>query len=201
MNRLCIIGAGGHGRVLADLALKTGYERICFADDNKVGSVLGFDIVGGLDCLEKLNDGKTDFIIGVGDNTQRRCIAQSHKLNWVTLIHPSAQIGINVSIGKGTAVMAGACINTCAFLGEHCIINTCSVVEHDCVLEDFVHLSPSAALGGTVKLGECTHIGIGAAVKNDVSVCRHCIVGAGAAVIKDLKESGTYVGVPVRKIK
>ena len=199
MNRLIIIGAGGQGKVIADNALKNGYTDICFVDDHTVGEVMGFSVIGTSADIPRLNDGKTDFIIGIGNNTVRKKIAEQFDVNWITLIHPSAQIAVNVSVGKGTVVMAGAVINACATVGDHCIINTRAVIEHDNVIEDYVHISPNAALGGTVRVGEKTHIGIGAMVKNNIEICSGCIIGAGAAVVKNITESGTYVGVPAKK--
>ena len=201
MNRLIIIGAGGHGKVIADNALKNGYTDICFVDDRATGKCMDFPIVGTSADIEKLNDGNTDFIIGIGNNAVRKKIAEKYDVNWVSLIHPSAQIAVNVSIGKGTAVMAGAVINACAEIGEHCIINTRAVVEHDNVIEDYVHISPNASLGGTVHIGEQTHIGIGATVINNIDICGNCIIGAGAIIVRNIEDSGTYVGVPARKIK
>lgn len=201
MNKLIIIGAGGHGKVIADNALKNGYMDICFVDDRSTGECMGFPIVGASADIANLNDGKTDFIIGIGNNAVRKKIAEENDVNWITLIHPSAQIASCVSIGKGTVVMAGAVINACAVVGDHCIINTRAVIEHDNVIEDYVHISPNAALGGTVRVGEKTHVGIGATVKNNIDICGNSIIGAGAAVVKNITESGTYVGVPVRKIK
>lgn len=201
MNRLIIIGAGGHGKVIADNALKNGYKDVCFVDDNAVGECMGLPIIGVSEDIDKLNDGKTDFIIGIGSNSVRKKLAEEHNVNWVSLVHPSAQKAINVSLGKGTVVMAGAVINACAKVGEHCIINTGVIVEHDCHIENYVHLSPSVSLGGTVRIGEQTHVGIGAVIINNVSLCKNCIVGAGAVIIKNITESGTYVGVPARKIK
>ena len=201
MNRLIIIGAGGHGKVIADNALKNGYTDICFVDDRATGKCMDFPIVGTSADIEKLNDGNTDFIIGIGNNAVRKKIAEQYDVNWVSLIHPSAQIAVNVSIGKGTAVMAGAVINACASVGEHCIINTRAVVEHDNVIEDYVHISPNAALGGTVHIGEQTHIGIGATVINNIDVCGNSIIGAGAIIVRNIEDTGTYVGVPARKIK
>lgn len=199
-NRLIIIGAGGHGKVIADNAIKNGYTDICFVDDHATGTCMGFPIVGTGADVSSLDDGKTDFIIGVGNNEIRKRIAQAHDVNWVTLVHPSAQIGAYVSIGKGTVVMAGAVINASATVGEHCIINTGAIVEHDNAIGDYVHISPRAALGGTVRVGDLTHIGIGAVVKNNIAVCDHCVIGAGAVVVKEIKDSGTYVGVPSREI-
>lgn len=199
MNRLFIIGAGGHGKVVADNALKNGYTNVCFIDDRATGKCMGFPIVGTSADIEKLNDGKTDFIIGIGNNAVRKKIAEKFDVNWVSLIHPSAQIAVNVTVGKGTVVMAGAVINACATVGKHCIINTHAVIEHDNIIEDYVHISPNAALGGTVRIGEQTHIGIGATVINNIDICSNCIIGAGASVVKNITESGTYIGVPVRK--
>ena len=195
MNKLIIIGAGGHGKVAADNALKNGYTDICFVDDHSTGECMGFPIVGTSTDIQALNDGKTDFIIGIGNNAVRKKIAEANDVNWVTLIHPSAQIAVNVSVGKGTVVMAGAVINACAAVGDHCIINTRAVIEHDNVIEDYVHISPNAALGGTVRVGTRTWIGMGANVINNVDVCADVIVGAGSVVLRDIKKSGTFYGI------
>ena len=199
MNRLIIIGAGGHGKVVADNALKNGYTDINFVDDHAIGDCMGFHIIGNSADLTSLNDGKTDFIIAIGNNSIREKIAQSYNVNWVTLVHPSAQIATHVSLGRGTVVMAGVVINACTTIGNHCIINTGAVVEHDNVIEDYVHISPNAALGGTVRVGEGTHIGIGVTVRNNMDICTGVTVGVGAAVVKNITESGTYVGVPAKR--
>ncbi len=200
MNRLMLIGAGGHAKVVADIALKNGYETIVLADDCATGFCMDFPIICTCAELEEQNDGQTDFVIAIGKNTIRKRIAERYCLPWVTLIHPSAQIGSHAVIGAGSVVMAGAVINPCATVGNHCVVNTCAVVEHDNALSDYVHISPNAALGGTVRIGECTHIGIGATVKNNVSIAPGCIIGAGAAVVKNIDEAGIYVGVPARRL-
>ena len=97
--------------------------------------------------------------------------------------------------------MANACINTSAKIGKHCIINTAAIIEHDNILEDYVHVSPNATLSGTVKVGELTHIGSGAVVKNNIDICGNCSIGAGATVVKNIEESGVYVGTPSRKLR
>lgn len=199
-NRLVIIGAGGHGKVIADNALKNGITEILFLDDHATGTCMGFRIAGTSGDIPQYDDGKTGFIIGVGSNEIRKRISEKYEVNWITLIHPSAQIGIEVSIGKGTVIMAGSVINSCTTVGEHCIINTGAIVEHDNVIGDYVHLSPRVALGGTVRIGDQTHIGIGASVKNNTSICGSCMIGAGSVVVKDIEERGIYVGVPSRKI-
>lgn len=200
MNRLVIIGAGGHGKVIADNALKNGYTEICFADDHAAGTCMGLPIVGTSADLDALNDGRTEFLIGIGSNQVRKRIAERAALPWATLIHPSAQIAADVTLGPGTVVMAGAIINASAKVGAHCIINTGAIVEHDNVLGDYVHISPKAALGGTVWVDEETHVGIGAVVKNNITICARCVIGAGTAVVKNIRDSGTYIGVPAKEI-
>lgn len=201
MNKLIIIGAGGHGKVVADIALKAGYEDVCFVDDNATGECMGLPIVGKTSDIIRLNDSKTDFVIAIGNNSVRQAVSEKFKVNWVTLVHPSAQIGSSVALGEGSVVMAGAVINPCATVGRHCIVNTGAIVEHDNYLADFVHVSPGAKLSGTVKVGERTWIGVGAGVVNNVEICADVIIGAGAVVIKTIEDKGTYVGVPARKIK
>ncbi len=201
MNKLIIIGAGGHGKVIADNALKNGYTDIAFLDDFAVDDCMGFKVVGKISDIEKFNDKHTDFIIGIGNNAVRRKIAESYDVNWVSLIHPSATTAVNVTVKKGTVIMAGAIVNPCAVIGEHCIINTGAVVEHDNVIENYVHISPKATLGGTVNIGSTTHVGIGATVINNINICSNCVIGAGTVVVKNIEENGTYVGNPARRIK
>ena len=142
-----------------------------------------------------------EFIIAIGDNKKREEISHSPNLKFYTAIHPSAQIGLDVEIQEGTVIMANACINSSAKIGKHCIINTGAIIEHDNIIEDFVHISPNVALGGTVKIGESTHVGIGSIVKNNITICKNCTIGAGAVVVKNIIEEGTYVGVPARERK
>lgn len=197
-NRLVIVGAGGHGKVVADNALKNGYKNICFVDDREVGICFGFPIVGTCADLEKLDDGVTGFVVGIGNNAVRKRIAESHSVNWISLVHPSAQVAEAVSLGDGTVVMAAAVINADSVVGKHSIINTGAIVEHDNVIGDYVHISPKAALGGTVSVGSMTHVGIGATVINNIAICDNCVIGAGGVVVKNIDQCGTYIGVPAK---
>lgn len=203
-KKVVIIGAGGHAKVIADIIQKSQDILLGFLDDNlekgkKV--VCDYKVLGKLeDCLKlKEKNNEIQFIIAIGSNLIRKKIAEKYKLNYYTAIHPSAQIGLEVKIKEGTVVMANACINSCAKIGKHSIINTGAIIEHDNIIENFVHISPQAALAGTVKVGENTHVGIGAIIKNNTGICSNCTIGAGAVVVKDIIEEGTYVGVPARK--
>ncbi|TQE90935.1 acetyltransferase [Ureibacillus terrenus] len=203
-NKLLIIGASGHGKVVADIALKMNkWESISFLDDNQnLKSSMGIDVIGTTKDVHKFIDSH-DVIVGIGNNSTREKIQNMlEKLgaSIPVLIHPSAIIGNDVEIGIGTVVMAGVVINCCTKIGRGCIINTSATIDHDNIIEDFVHISPGAHLAGTVKVGKGSWLGIGSVVSNNINISSGCILGAGAVVVKDIVEPGTYVGVPVRRI-
>lgn len=196
LKKLVIIGASGHGKVIADIALKTGYEEIVFLDDNEnLIECAGFPVVGK-SIEASVMDG--DKIIAIGNAKIRERIQSTVKT--VTLIHPKAVISRRVEIGEGSVVMAGAVINSDAVIGKGCIINTSASVDHDCTIGDFAHVSVGAHVAGTCQIGERTWIGAGATISNNVNICSDCMVGAGAVVIKNIEYAGTYVGVPAKEI-
>ncbi|MBO5408675.1 MAG: acetyltransferase [Clostridia bacterium] len=197
-----VIGAGGHAKVIADIVRKSGDNLIGFLDDSKQAGTEFFDafILGNTDSYQEYI--QKEFIIAIGNNAIREQIAKKMQgVTFYTAIHPTAVIAEGVTIGEGTCVMANAVINADARVGKHCIINTASVIEHDNQISDYVHLSPVAALAGTVTVGERTHVGIGAKVKNNTDICADVMVGAGTVVVNSITEKGTYVGVPARKVK
>lgn len=197
LNRLIIIGASGHGKVIADIALKNGYQDIVFLDDdNTIKECAGYPVIGK---TEKAASMTGDKIIAIGNADIRERIAQS--IDTISLIHPNAVISRRVKIGKGTVVMAGAVINSDAIIGNQCIINTGATVDHDCVIEDFSHVSVGAHIAGSCHIGTKTWVGAGATISNNVSVCNNVIIGAGSVVIKNIVNSGTYVGIPSQPTK
>lgn len=202
-DKLIIIGAGGHGKVVADIAIKTNkWQNIAFLDDESNKTNLGIMVIGKTNDVSKYKD-EADFFVAIGNNAARENIQEKLIANGVSiaiLIHPYAIIGADVEIGIGTAVMAGVVINSSSKIGKGCIINTNSSIDHDNIIEDYVHISPGANLAGTVKVGRGSWLGIGSTISNNVSICSGCILGAGAVAVKDITEPGTYVGVPVRKI-
>lgn len=200
MRRLAIIGASGHGKVIADIARKIGYSEVVFLDDDAtIHECGGYPVLG-----KSIEAGmiEADVIVGIGNAGVRKRIQDSipnEKLT--TLIHPDAVIAEDVVMGVGTVVMAGAVINPGVRIGKGCIINTCSSVDHDCEVGDYVHISVGSHLCGTVSVGSGTWIGAGATVSNNVSICSDCMIGAGAVVVKDIDSAGTYMGVPARRIQ
>lgn len=199
-KEVIIIGAGGHGKVIADIIEKNGDKVYGFLDDSTDKSeIMGYPVLGKTEDCKKYKD--KEFFIAIGNNSVRKKIVLKYsEIRYYTAIHPMAIISRDVKIGEGTCIMAGCVINADTKIGKHSIINSGSVVEHDNVLENFVHLSPGAVLCGTVRVGECTHIGAGVTVKNNVSITGETIIGVGAAVVSDIQIPGTYCGVPAKMI-
>lgn len=202
-KKIVIIGASGHGKVIADIAKLNGYTEIVFLDDDLSRKKCGeYSVVGK--SSDAPNYPTYDFIIGIGNAKIRQLIQQkleSMQLRLAVLIHPAAIVAEDVKVSAGTVVMAGSVINPGTVIGKGCIINTCSSVDHDCQISDYVHISVGAHIAGTVYIGERTWIGAGGIVSNNISICGDCMVGAGAVIVRNIEESGTYVGVPAKKVK
>ena len=198
MNKLIIIGASGHGKVVADIAALNGYKDIVFLDDDEsIRECAGYPVIGK---SAEAPDG--EIFVAVGNADTRKRLMELYKDRVLpVLIHPNAVVAEGVEISVGSVVMAGAVINPGARIGKGCIINTSSSVDHDCIVEDFCHISVGAHLSGTVVVGTGTWIGTGAIVSNNINICGGCMIGAGAVVIKDIDEPGTYVGVPAKELR
>lgn len=202
---LAILGAGGHGRVVADCAEALGWERIeLFADDPAGGASGPWPVAGSVRDLLEQAASFGGVVVGIGANRvrldyHRALIEQGARM--ATLIHPRATVSRHARIAAGTVVFAGAVVNVGAVIGEACIINTCASVDHDDRLADGVHLSPGAHLAGGVTVDECAWIGLGASVKQGVSIGRDVRIGAGAAVVAAAADGLDWVGVPAKPLK
>ncbi len=203
MNKLLIIGAGGHGKVIADIAEKNGYEDILFLDDSPESKSCGRHKVVGKS-LDATTYRGAEFVVAIGNTESRRRIQlflEENGLRVVSLIHPAATVAPDVSVGAGTVVMAGAVVNPGAAIGRGCIVNTCSSVDHDCRIGNFVHISVGSHLAGTVTVGDGVMVGLGAVLVNNIKITDNVTIGAGAVVVNSISERGIYVGSPVRKIR
>lgn len=203
LKKIVIIGASGHGKVIADIARLKGYEDIIFLDDDiSIVQCGKYPVKGGSLEVNIFIDNGYDVIIAIGNAQIRQRIQNTifDKSKIVTLIHPSAVVADEVLIGRGTVIMAGTVVNPGTRIGEGCIINTGATIDHDNRIEDYVHVSVGAHLAGTVKIGRRTWIGAGAVVSNNIEICDDCMIGAGAVVIGNINDRGTYVGVPASKL-
>ncbi len=205
LDQLLIIGAGGHGKVLSDIAMNMyQWKRIAFLDDNSsVQSIMGLEIIGNINSVfQYCKD--FDIFVGIGNQATRKKLMEELMgvgAHLPTLIHPNSVIGRDVEIGMGTVIMPGVVINCCTRMGIGCIINTGSTVDHDNVIGDYVHISPGVHTAGKVTIGNNTWLGIGSIIKNNINISSDCIIGAGAVVIKDIVASGTYIGIPARRME
>ncbi|HYO58407.1 acetyltransferase [Archangium sp.] len=200
--RLVVYGCGGHGKVVADIALTRGLIVEGFVDDGAPagGRVLDLPILGGAAWLEARRSEVT-VALGVGENHARRRVYElCERLGMipVTLIHPTAAVAVSARVGAGVVVMAQAVINPDARVADGAIINSGAIIEHDCEIGAFAHLSPNATLGGAVRIGALAHVGLGASILPGKAVGDEAVVGAGAVVLADVPPRVVVVGVPAR---
>lgn len=206
-DRIAVFGAGGHGKVVADIALASGRRVVAFIDDEPSrhgGRIWDVPVVSWERFTGEAGPWSGAAVaMAIGSNAAREaCTARvrSGGVSLATLVHPSAVVARSARIGEATVVMATAVVNPDAVVGEGSIVNTGAVVEHDCVLGEFVHLSPNAALGGGVHVGPRTHLGLGAVVLPLVRVGADVRVGAGAVVHRAVDDGLTVAGVPARPL-
>ncbi len=204
MQHLCLYGAGGHAKVIAEIAEELGVHiRGVFDNSLLIEKILNmYPVYHNLEHISAWNS--LVFIVAVGNNTHRKRIVEQELLgtrDFATLVHPAAVISRRADIDRGSVVMAGATVNVGAEIGQHCIINTNASIDHDCVIGNYVHISPNAALAGNVWVGEGTHVGIGATVIQGIKIGKWCTLGAGAVIIRDVPDGSTVVGNPGKIIK
>ena len=207
-DKLIIYGASGHGKVIIDVVEKEDRFKIVglLDDDSSIQGhdFCGYSILGGFELLNKDAYQNCKLILAIGDNRVRRCLWQKQKYlgyKLARVAHPSAQVARDVLVGSGTVIMANTAVNSGTKVGENVIINTGATVDHDCIIEDYVHISPGVHLAGNVKVGELSHIGIGASVIQGVRIGKNSVIGAGSAVIGNIPDNVIAVGIPADVIK
>ncbi len=206
MKKLLVIGAGGHGRVIADLAAEIGWVGIAFLDDcwpeRRANAV--WPIIGKIEDLDEHRDNFDGVFVALGKNADRLKHHQHISQSGCTvpyLVHPSAVLSSYVELASGTAVLAGVIINAFTHIGQACIINTSASIDHDCKLADGVHIGPGSHLAGTVSVGKCAFMGVGSAAVPNVAIGAGVVIGAGATVINDINPGITVIGSPARPKK
>ena len=198
---LLILGAGGHGRVVADAAKETClYKRIAFLDDAlPAGNSGGYKILGRFEDYPLFSGSFANAVVAIGNNKARlHLLRRLEEAGYIlpVIVHPRAFVSVGASIGNGTVVLTGAVIVTGARLGAGCIINTLASVDHDCLLGDGVHICPGAHLAGTVRVGDLTTVFTSAGVANNICIGAQTVIASGAAVVCDIPSSVMAAGVP-----
>lgn len=201
--KLYVFGAGGFAKNIVSTLLAAGLSVDGLFDDDpqKQGlCLLGVEVVGTIEDARKR--GPAQGILAIGNNRTRQLLAREFpEWEWLSVVHPRAYVHPSVSLGSGTVVLAGAVIQPDTNIGAHAIINAGTTLGHDCQVGDFVHLAPGVHLAGHVIIEEGAFIGIGSAVIPKVRVGAWTVVGAGAAVVRDLPPYVTAVGVPAKPKK
>jgi len=211
MDAIVIVGASGHGKVLADIVEQAGQYRIAgFLDRNRPAGTefFGLRVLGAEADLPRLAQelGLAGMVVAIGDNWTRARVAGELSrlvpgLAFAAAVHPAARLARGATVGPGAVVMAGAVLNSDCRVGAHCIVNTGASLDHDGVMEDFSSLAPGAAVGGNVRIGAYSAVSIGASVAHGRKIGEHTVVGAGAAVLADLPDRCVAYGVPARVVR
>ncbi len=199
-----MVGAGGHAKVVADTARALGaWQDVGLLDDRfpDLDRVEGSRVVGHAEDWRRYPVEEVDVLVGIGDNRIRLEMQdeiEAAGYGLPVLIHPRAWVSPEAQLGPGTVVFAGAVVNSGARVGRAVILNTAATVDHDCTIGEGAHLSPGVHLGGGVGVGQRTWLGIGAVVRHGMHIGADVMVGAGAAVVSDLADGVTALGVPAR---
>jgi sugar O-acyltransferase (sialic acid O-acetyltransferase NeuD family) len=206
MKRLALLGASGHGKVVADAALASDWDHVEFFDDawpqcsrNGMWPVTG----NGAALMARLREFQ-GVLVSIGDCSVRwdkHQALQAVGAPLVTVVHPAATVSPHATLGVGTVVMAGAVVNIDVVLGQAGIVNTGATIDHDCRIGEAVHICPGAHLSGNVHVGRCSWVGVGAAVKQGITIGELVMVGAGAVVVQAVPDAQTVVGNPARPIE
>lgn len=211
MRTIGIFGTSGFAREVADIVDALGDRAILVARDQ--AELDGWELDREVMLEEEIGrDGDMAYAIGIGDNAVREKVARrfAEQVSFTTLIHPSATFGRGqreaIEASRGVVVCAGVRFTNNIRVGDFAVFNLNATIGHDVIVEDFVNVSPGAAISGNVRLGTRSWIGTGAAVNqgaNDakLTVGADTVVGSGAVVVKDCDEGAVYVGIPARRIK
>ncbi|MBN9600239.1 MAG: acetyltransferase [Afipia sp.] len=202
-GRLAIVGAGGHGRVVADSATELGWS-VEFFDETRTGRVRDWDVVGKFANLLQRAQEFDGVIVALGDNrTRMDCLNRLRGVSapLVTIIDPTARVSRRAMIGEGSFLAAGSIVNVAADIGAGCIINTGASVDHDCRIGEGVHLSPGVHLSGTVEIGACSWLGTGSSVRHNIRIGANVIAGVGSVIVKDVEDGCVVIGVPARPME
>lgn len=205
MEKLLIIGASGHGRVVADCAEAMNcFSEISFADAifPEQQQNMHWPIIGNDDFWrEHISD--YQFVVAIGNNEIRAKISNEViRLggSLATLVHPTASISTHAEVGQGSVLFANAVVNVGCKLGIGTIINTGATVDHDCIINDYCHIAPGVNISGAVIVGEKSWIGVGSTIIQLINIGNNVTVGAGSTVISDLAPNATYIGSPAKKL-
>jgi sugar O-acyltransferase (sialic acid O-acetyltransferase NeuD family) len=191
--KLALFGYGGHAR---EAACQIEQEVTFFVDDKYSNDIAK--------PISEFNPEEYMMIVAVADSKDRADIVAKlpKETKYFTFIHPSAHImDDNIQVGVGSFIGANSILTTNIKLGNHALLNRGNHIGHDSVAGDFFSMMPNAVIGGNVTIGDNVYLGSCSNIREKINITSDVLIGMNAAVVKDITESGTYVGVPTKKIK
>jgi acetyltransferase EpsM len=202
--KLVIIGAGGHGQVVADAAIAAGFDVLGYLDDDRAllgRQFLGVCVLGPIEAACNMD---ASFVVAIGDNRRRNRVVDLLGLpaqRYAAVIHPRATVSPHADVQPGAMVLAGAIIGPQAIVGSHSIINHASSIDHHDIVGAFVHVAPGCHAGGNVHIGDGAFLGVGVSVVPGVTIGQWATVGAGSVVLHNVPEATVVAGVPARELR
>jgi sugar O-acyltransferase (sialic acid O-acetyltransferase NeuD family) len=208
-KKIGIIGAGGFGKEtlcclidsIANTSLKIEDIACFLVSDEHIETdvVLGIPVLP----LSKFQPKNYDVVVAVGDPASRRKIVEKlpKKTTFTTIIHPKASISKWVDIGEGSIITAGAVLTCDIKIGKHAHINLHTSIGHDCQIGDYFTSAPAANISGHCHFGDGVYIGTNASIREKISICSNVTIGMGGIVVKNIDESGVYIGNPLKKLE
>ena len=191
--KLALFGYGGHAK---EVACQMGKEVTFFVDDEYSNNIAK--------PISTFNPKEYMMIVAVADSKDRARVINKlpKETKYFTFIHPSAHImDDNIEIGYGSFIGANSILTTNIKLANHALLNRGNHIGHDTIAGDFFSMMPCAVIGGNVTLGDNVYLGSCSNVREKIYVNSNVVIGMNAAVVKDIKTPGVYVGVPAKKIK
>jgi sugar O-acyltransferase (sialic acid O-acetyltransferase NeuD family) len=211
VEKIVLIGSSGHAKVVVDIVEKQArYKIVGFVDSLRPlgAQTLGYEIIGNeADLPSLISEHRIDgAIVAIGDNAVRESVVTRiamlcPSLRFVSAIHPAAVIGIDVSIGAGTVIMAGAVVNPSCQIGDFCIVNTKASLDHDSAMQDFSSLAPGVTTGGSCQVGRSSAVGIGASLRHGVHIGEHAVIGGQSMVLDDVQSYTVAYGSPAKAVR
>lgn len=203
-KKLAIIGSGGHAVSVLNVAQSAGFDVVCFIDDQKCGiKLLGIDIVSTEQVIGDIN---LLFSVAIGPNFIREKVFNEYKNKFSLecfplLIHESAVVSVHTKVGFGTVVMPNVTIGPNSTVGNCCLLNTNSSIDHDCKMEDYSSIAPGVIAGGNVSINERSTISIGTIIKDGITIGSDAVVGASSYVNSNVEDNAVHYGNPSRFVR
>ena len=208
-KRICIVGAGGFARevlcCLIDSMQATDEsiaEAACFMvgdEDYKESSIMGIEVIR----QSAFDPSLYDVVVGIGEPLLRKKVVESlpPQTTYISVIHPTAVMSKWVEIGEGSVITAGTILTCNVKIGKHVHLNLHTTIGHDCEIGDFCTTTPGVNVSGICKFGECVYLGTNSSIRQGINICDNVTIGMGGVVVKDITESGVYIGNPLKKME